>query len=176
MPAADIIAVNLPGFVGERKIVEYCAGVAQNEIEYPGIAQCISITGLTTAGMIGAHISPGSTRKNMDDLLQMLRSGGIKTSIAIYVVGNFDEHFSTSNAIWKQKKQMIKELRSTLDTRTVIYSCNTSQFLQNVGGHSLNIWATRQPTSIQFTYRARTGENRVAPSQLIHRKNFEKHT
>lgn len=143
----------MPGYKEVQSVTEYYVASAEKKIEYPGIQQCLTITGSTPFGLIGAHVSPGSTREELDGSLTILKSGGIKASSAIYIVGNFDQHFTSSGGIWKSKAQIAKEVRKGLGTNVPIEMFNTSPLSNAAGGWGVDIHAVWKPDGVDFAWR-----------------------
>lgn len=143
--------VSLEGMPPEQRVVEYCVGSAQNRFVFPGIMQCITITGWTVGGMVGTHISPGASKEEIDDTFARLNTGGGKTIQHWYIVGNFDQHAQHTKVGWTSASKIGKSARKALNKSGTYLARNTSpESAQFSWG--INVYADHGPGGITFAY------------------------
>lgn len=164
----------LPGFPETQIAYEYCVGAAQKAFEYPGILQCLSLTGHHVAGLLGTHISPGATKADMDDTFGILRSGGGANYLAWYVVGNFQKHFVYTKVGWTSKANIAKALRGYLNKNANFYVFDTTELAKIHGsGLGIDIHATHAASGVDFAY-ARAGGKKPKPTTAIAFADFSR--
>lgn len=116
----------LKGFPEEQVCIEYTAGAAQKKFTYPGIIQCLSLTGVNEVGLLGTHISPGSSKADIEQLLNALRSGGGENFPHWYVVGQFQQHFKHSKVKWTSINKIVLALQKKLSKTAKFHVFDTS--------------------------------------------------
>lgn len=113
-------------------IFEYNVGNGQREVTYPGLQQCISVTGYSAGGVLGTHISPGATADEIKEHFRLLRTECGSYYPTWYVVGQFQEHFDTPNAIMSSMEEVRKTLRKRLGRDDTYYVLDTSTLSQSL--------------------------------------------
>ena len=143
----------LPGFPKTQIIKEFCVGAAQKYIKYPGLQQCISLTGYHVCGLLGAHISPGSSAEEIDEIFQILRTGGGANYLTWYVVGQFQEHFVHTKVGWNSMTNIGKALRKQLAKNAAYYAFDTSKIvLDNDFSWGVDVRAKLDAPEVDFAY------------------------
>ena len=157
----------LPGFPESQNCVEYTVGAAQKEFIYPAIQQCISLTGFNIGGLLGTHISPGSSAEDVEQLLNALRSGGGANYPDWYIVGQFQEHFKYTKVKWTSIEKIVKTLRMKLSKTANFYAFDTSPIVsKNRWNWGVDIKANRAPFGVNFSY-AKSGGAKTKPFKPI---------
>jgi hypothetical protein len=161
----------MPGFLPSQSVSEYFVAAAQDRLVYPGILQCISITGFSVGGLIGAHVSPGATGEELRKTFEILRSGGGKNFDVWYVVGNFTKHFQYTKVEWWKTSRKIKSaLRDNLSKNAKYWAFNTSTIEGSDSGFGINVIAMHTASGVQFSYAKTVGskkQNQPQPSHSI---------
>ncbi|WP_104024503.1 hypothetical protein [Vibrio hyugaensis] len=107
----------------EQSVFEYVVSSATKRIIYPGVIQCITITGVVpNIGIIGAHISPGATKSEIEATFDILNTGGSAGCLSWYVMGNFEQHFKYNKFGWKSEKKVLKYISSKLGKNARYFS------------------------------------------------------
>jgi|APMI01.1.fsa_nt_gi hypothetical protein len=104
----SIVLVNT---ADDISLPEKRVGMGNKSCTYPGIQQCFAIAGWTAGGAIGTHVTPGSTKQELNDTFDYLKQLGGKSVRYWYVVGPFVDHFATTTALWKS----VKDIQTTFD-------------------------------------------------------------
>ena len=156
--------VAMPGFPATQHVGEYCVAGAQDKIVYPGIQQCISVTGFSVFGLLGTHISPGASEADIAKTFEILRSGGAANYPMWYVVGNFDEHFNHTKVGWNSTARIVKAMRKNVAGSATWQVCDTSR-LASEFSFGIDIHATRGTFGVSFAYAKAFSRN--APVQPI---------
>lgn len=120
-------------------------GTAQTEICYPRIQSCISLTVLSSLGMIGAHITVATESSIIDEVLTKMAAAG--PSVA-YVIGGI-QHFKgkTNVASFKTRKKMKSAIKKAMPTVTNVYFYDTWLVSQDV-----NLRAVKNSNAIDFAW------------------------
>jgi len=155
----------LSGCPQQQTIVEYCVGSAQDRIVYPGIMQCLSITSWSIGGLLGAHVSPGSSEQDIAEIFQMLRTGGGANMHVWYIVGNFQKHFQYTKVGWNSRAKIAKALRKSLKKNAVVETLCTTE-LPNQYSFGVNIHAIRGTGEVTFAYCKYPDRGTTAPSAI----------
>ena len=143
----------LPGFPDSQTCVEYAVGVSRKKFLYPGVAQCLSLTGFNVSGLLGTHISPGSTRLDIEGIMRALRAGGGENFPDWYIVGQFQEHFQHSRINWTSIKNIVKDLRKQLGKKANFYVFDTSPIVEKHDwAWGIDIQAEHTPFAAKFSY------------------------
>lgn len=122
---------------------EYVAGAAQRQITYPGLAQCISITGYHVGRLLGTHISPGSTADELDEHFRLLNDELGDHYSTWYLAGQLQEHFATSSAIMNSVDKLRKTVRSRLGKDATYYLLDTTSVTNALhSNYGIDIQAT----------------------------------
>ena len=160
--------VSMPGCPPSQSLVEYTVGAAQNECVYPGILQCLSITGFSAQGLLGTHISPGISEEDLEMTFNVLRSGGAIGFAAWYVVGNFPKHFTDIKIKkWNSMTKIAKEIRSRLNKSASIYMYDISPLPDSGSGFGLDIFARHGVHGVAFLYGRAGHSGRLQAPQPI---------
>lgn len=160
--------VSMPGCPPSQSLVEYTVGAAQNECIYPGILQCLSITGFSVHGLLGTHVSPGISEDDLDMTFNVLRSGGAIGFPMWYVVGNFPKHFADIKIKkWNSMTKIAKEIRSRLNKSASIYMFDVSSLPNSSSGFGLDIFARHGVHGVAFSYGRAGRSGRQQAPQLI---------
>ena len=150
----------LQGFPDSQMCFEYTVGAARNEFLYPGIQQCISLTGFNVSGLLGTHISPGSSTLDIDKTFNVLRSGGGANYPDWYIVGQFEEHFKHTKVNWNSIDKIVKSLRKNLSKTANLHFFDTSPIVKREGwSWGIDIKAERAVFGIDFSYAKPGGLN-----------------
>ena len=143
---------SIPGFPETQSIPEYRVAAAQEKLVFPGVQQCISVTGFSVFGLLGTHVSPGATAEEIEKTFEILRSGGGQNYPIWYVVGNFREHFNYTKVGWNATRKIVKALRENLSKGATYLVFDTSDIANAVGGFGIDIHATRTTFGVDFGY------------------------
>lgn len=158
--------MSIPKRGASVKVPEYAVGTATSDIVYPGIAQCITVTGWHPTYLVGAHISPGADADFRETTLGYLEKLGGKHILFWYVVGNFREFFThtrvgSKTAIegharkeWAQASDVVDALRKEMDKQAVYTVADTTVIADKVDGYGIDIRATHAPSGVEFEYAA----------------------
>ena len=158
----------MPGFLPSQSVVEYCVAAAQDKLVYPGILQCISITGYSVGGMIGAHVSPGATEEELKKTFETLLTGGGRNFDTWYVVGNFAKHFAhTGVAWWKTSGKIKSALRANLSKSAKYWAFDTSTIEGSGSGFGIDVIATHSASGVEFSYSKAGGAKVGKPTHSI---------
>ena len=143
--------VKIDGTVPERQYVpEYTVGVARKEIVYPGLAQCISVTGYYQGRLIGTHVSPGCTAEELDDHFAMLRTESESQALSWYVAGQFRNHFQTSKAIMDSRDALERTVQGQLGQHCTFHLFDTSAVALEIGGFGIDLLASIVNAQVKF--------------------------
>ncbi|WP_045413145.1 hypothetical protein [Vibrio owensii] len=153
----------------EQKVYEYVVSAAEKRIIYPGVIQCITITGVVpNIGIIGTHISPGATKEEIEKTFEILNSGGAAGCSSWYLVGNFEQHYKYNQIGWKSEKKIIQYMRSKLGGNARYFSCDISSMAKDFG-HTwgTDIYAELDRDNIFFSEKKSASRNNESESKLI---------
>ena len=155
--------IALPGFPDKQIAPEYCVGAAYDTFVYPGIQQCLTLTGFHVAGMLGTHISPGITAQELAKTFEILRAGGGGQYLSWYLVGMFDEHFKHSKVGWNSTKNIAKTLRKELRKTANFYAYDTTQAAKdNNWTWGVSVYAKKKTFEVEVSYAKSGGQANVA--------------
>ena len=100
-------------------IQEDHVGKATESICYPRIQSCISMTGVGHAGLIGAHITIGTEKELVDQILAHFTR---ENPNDIYIAGGIAVFKkSTKISFLTTRKKMTKKIRSKLNVQNVYF-------------------------------------------------------
>ena len=155
----DYVTQKIPVFTDDRKINEYYVGMAAKRIIYPGMLQCISITSSNNTGLIGTHVSPGATKKNIDDAFRFLNEFGFDNCQTVYVVGNM-EIFKMHTKLdeWKSMSGIASAIRGFTNSNIDILMSDVSTLTREYGGLGLTITAKKENQNVAFSLFAKTSD------------------
>ena len=144
---------SIPTFAATASIPEYVFGAAQQEITYPGLSQCISITGYGVGRLVGTHISPGSTVDEIDAHFSLLRDASTNCQPTWYIAGQFTKHFATAKAVMNTWDKFRKTVRTKLGDASAYYVFDTSKLTEEAGwSFGLDIRATLVDGAPKFCF------------------------
>lgn len=110
----------------QNNVTEYTVAAAKNQLIYPGIQQCISLTGFSASGLLGAHVSPGASKDEIADTFGILIENDAKSCATWYIVGNFQQHFQSTKVGWNSTLKIAGAMRENLGQLLTYYSLDTS--------------------------------------------------
>jgi hypothetical protein len=137
-------------FGDTASVTEYLAGAAQRQITYPGLQQCISITGYHVGRVLGTHVSPGATSDELDEHFRLLSSECGDHWDIWYVAGQLQNHFSTSTAIINSLGKLRQTLHTKLGKDATYYLFDTSNLSNDLAGWGVDVRATLVGTKVEF--------------------------
>lgn len=141
------------GFPPSARITEYLVGAAQEEITYPGLSQCISITGYHVGRILGTHISPGSTQEEIDEHFRLLTTACGDHYGVWYIAGQFRNHFATPKAVMSSMEKLRQTTREKLGNNSALHVYDTSALTQTEGwSWGLDIRATLVEGEPKFAF------------------------
>ena len=123
----------IENFADTARVPEYVVGAAAREITYPGLSQCISITGYHVGRVLGTHISPGSTTEEIGEHFRLLSTQCGDHYPAWYIAGQFQKHFATAKAVMSSMDKFRKTVREGLGTDATYYVFDTSALTESEG-------------------------------------------
>jgi hypothetical protein len=153
----------------QQTLPEYQVGVATNTCEFPGIAQCIAIVGMRSNNMICAHVSPGTTQTQMNDIFGYLKQAGGDEVKYWYLLGPTEHHFVGKSTLWMSLKDIKKTFTRKLNSKSTSYlfldateERNTKVSFPDVPGAllriaSIDVRAVKHGSVLQFSWRLREG-------------------
>jgi hypothetical protein len=156
-----------------QSLPEYQVGIATNTCEFPGIAQCIAIVGMRSNEMICAHISPGTTQPQMDDVFDHLKQSGGDEVKYWYLLGPTEHHFVGRSTLWMSFKDIKKTFTSKLKSKSTTYlfldasdERNTKVSFPDIPGgqfriSSIDIRALKHGSVLQFSWRLRESSRKT---------------
>jgi hypothetical protein len=161
----------------QLKVFESSTASADRKVAYPGILQCITLTGVTSTGLVGAHISPGQSPESIRDQCGYLNELGASRCLDWYLVGNIMIHASCSQAKdkgWVSTGSIVQHLKSELETAAPFYAYDTSLEASSTGitGAGLTIAAELIDSGLQIsvsfsTYDASDFSKKIANRKVI---------
>lgn len=143
-------------------------GSAIDKICYPGISSCISITGVSVNGMIGAHLTISTTALELDQFITLLATEKTSAIMNFYVVGKiqkFKDYIKV--ATFNTRKKMRDVLKSQLEKKANVYFCDIGLLLP----HGANVCASRNGSWASFSYISEVG-NLVSGSTYPDTTNY----
>lgn len=169
MTKSNVMRVaTLPGFPDNQdKVFEYTVAAAKNRLTYPGIQQCLSVTGVRPAGLLGAHVSPGASKEEIAETFKILTKLGGKFYPTWYVVGNFEQHFTYSGVGWNTALSIAGAMRENLGQGLTYYFLDTTTISKDYS-FGIDIRATRagSGSGVDFAY-AKAGGSAMKPFTQI---------
>ena len=143
------------GFPEHVSLSERYVGHAQISITYPGMIDCVCVTGYSSAGLLGTHVSPGEDEAELRETLRLLSMAGGKSCSAWTLVGHFSKHLvNTRVAWWNTREKIAKALRASIDKSAVIQLFDSGALYENGGyGHGYDIVVTRDPPNLKVLCR-----------------------
>ncbi|WP_440885321.1 hypothetical protein [Vibrio campbellii] len=153
----------------EQKVYEYVVSAAGKRIIYPGVIQCITITGVVPdIGIIGTHISPGATKDEIEKTFEILNSGGAAGCTSWYLVGSFEQHYKYNQIGWKSEKKIIQYMRTKLGDNARYFSFDISPMAKDLG-HTwgTDIYAELERDKILFSQKRAASRNNESECTLI---------
>lgn len=152
------MAVERIDTIADKTIInEYYVGAAQRQVAYPGLEQCLSVTGSTTSRVVGTHISPGSSKDDIKEHFQILTSEFGDCNPEWYIAGQVSKHFATAGAVLSSMDQVRKTARKELGKTSDIYLFDTSDLTRTEHWtYGIEIRATLSGGSLKFSF-ARSG-------------------
>jgi hypothetical protein len=139
---------------GSTKVVirEEYVGSASEDICYPGISSCISITGVAPAGLVGAHITVSTELDLVDQIMQAMRTGGGSSCVSFYVIGAFVKFKSnTKTAAIDTRKKISQKIKSGINDKAVVSFYDTS------GHGDVHVMAEKNGMAANFFWIAQAG-------------------
>ena len=150
-------------FAESARVPEYVVGAAQSEITYPGLSQCISITGYHVGRLLGTHISPGSTKDEIAEHFRLLSTDCGNYYPTWYIAGQFTKHFATASAVMNTMDKFRKTVRKALGKDATYYVYDTSLLTESEGwSFGIDIRATLVGGEPKFSF-AKFGGRRDKP-------------
>lgn len=123
----------ITGFGESASIPEYVVGAAQQQLTYPGLSQCISITGYHVGRLLGTHISPGSSAAEIDEHFRALTTDCGAHYPVWYIAGQFQKHFATPKAVMGSMDKFRKTARAKLGRDATLRVFDTSSLTESEG-------------------------------------------
>ncbi|HDM8045192.1 TPA: hypothetical protein P0E04_005096 [Vibrio campbellii] len=153
----------------EQKVHEYVVSAAGKRIIYPGVIQCITITGVVpNIGIIGTHISPGASKDEIEKTFEILKSGGADGCTSWYLVGNFEQHYEYNKMGWKSDKKIVQYMRSRLGGKARYFSCDISTMAKDFGyTWGTDIYAELDGDRVSFSEKKSASRNKNDECKLI---------
>lgn len=147
-------------FVDSASVPEYVVGAAQREIVYPGLQQCISVTGYHVGRVLGTHISPGATVEEIKAHFRLLSTDCGEHYSSWYIAGQFKNHFVTPKAVMSSMDKVRKTLREELGKDATYYVFDTSTLSDSLGyTYGIDIRASLVGGALKFGF-AKSGGRR----------------
>ncbi|MEX2964756.1 RHS repeat-associated core domain-containing protein, partial [Microbulbifer sp. TYP-18] len=131
---------------GENVVLrEDFVGSSTRGICYPNISSCISITGVSDSGMVGAHITTGS---NVNKILDVMKTGGASGFNDVHVVGALSNYMKSNSSGLRSTSNIKNIISKRLNNKAKIRFQDTSQF-----GLESHIFAGRSTSGdVTFSY------------------------
>lgn len=148
----------ITGFADSVSVLEYTAGSAQREITYPGLQQCISITGRHNGVILGTHISPGASSDDIEEHFDLLQTGFGPVYPEWYIAGQFQNHYTTPKAVMGSPEAFRKTVRKHLGKTATFYVFDTSALADSIGNWGINIRAELVGNEPKFSFRKAMGK------------------
>jgi len=159
----EVRVKKIEAFADSARVPEYVVGAAQREITYPGLSQCISITGYHVGRVLGTHISPGSTAEEIKEHFRLLSTECGDHFPTWYIAGQFRKHFATSKAVMSSMDKFRKTVRKELGKDATYYVFDTSTLTESEGwSFGIDIRATLTNGEPKFSF-AKFGGRRDKP-------------
>ena len=140
-------------FGESARVPEYVVGAAQREITYPGLSQCISITGYHVGRVLGTHISPGCTAEEVKEHFRLLSTSCGNHYPTWYIAGQFTKHFATPKAVMGSMDKFRKTVRKELGSDATYHVFDTSSLTETEGwSFGIDIRAELQNDGLKFGF------------------------
>lgn len=150
--------VKISNFAESASINEYYVGAAQRVVTYPGLIQCISITGYHIGRIMGTHISPGSSADDISEHFRILTTECGAHYPVWYIAGQFREHFATPKAVMNSMDKFRKMAREKLGKSSTLYVFDTSDLKEEAGfTYGIDIRATLVDGEPKFGFAKKGG-------------------
>ncbi|WP_339720354.1 hypothetical protein [uncultured Paraglaciecola sp.] len=153
-----------------QSLPEYQVGIATNTCEFPGIAQCIAIVGMMSNRMICAHVSPGTTQVQMNDIFDYLKQAGGDEVNYWYLLGPTEHHFIGRSTLWMSLKDIKKTFKAKLNNKSTSYLFLDASDERNTKVDfpegqfriaSIDIRALKHGSLLQFSWKLREGRQKT---------------
>lgn len=157
-----------PDFADSQSICEYVVASARRRCVYPGIIQCVSLTGLRPdAGLLGTHISPGASQEEIDKTFEILITGGAANCTKWYLVGNFQQHYQYTKVGWTSQQKIAKAMRQHFGKQPSYYSIDTSELVKELGySWGIDIYADFNTTEVVFSQTKAASRSTLPPTPI----------
>lgn len=158
--------VKLKSQAAHQSLAEGEVGEATDSCIYPGIAQCFAIAGWTPNSMLCTHVTPGSTKDEMDATFTFLSSIGGDQVLHWYLLGPFTDHFAVTKAQWRSVKDIKKTFKSKFKNKVATHLIldatqerHTKRLYPGITipmeFSSIDIQVVRRGITLAFSYRER---------------------
>ena len=141
----------MPGKLREKAVgtsinlQEEHIGTAVNEICYPRIQSCISLTVLGPHGLTGAHITAATEIEIVQDILNRMSA---KSPLVAYIVGGIGEYKAkTKVPSLNTRKKLEKAIKSAIKGISNVYFYDTWAHSPDV-----NLRAEKNGTTVKFAW------------------------
>lgn len=149
-------------------------GRATRAICYPGISSCISITCVSPTGLVGAHITVGTTAAEIAQMFQYFRAN-MAGIYAYYVVGSIDLFKQHTGCTEIDTRTKLKErLKREFNPKGAIAFYNTSPngevhvFAEKNGMKTTFYWIVAADNNVAgMNYPAFAGRTVIDDTQLV---------
>ena len=164
----------ITSFSETASIPEYVVGAAQQQITFPGLSQCISITGYHVGRLLGTHISPGSSSAEIDEHFRVLTAECGDHFPEWFIAGQFQKHFATPKAVMGSMDKFRKTARAKLGQNTTLHVFDTSTLTETEGwSFGLDIRANLVDGEPRFSF-AKFGGRKDKPFHPLARWYFKR--
>lgn len=160
--------VRIPRFQDEERVSEYYVAAARQEITFPGLMQCISITGYHVGRLLGTHISPGATSDEVVEHFRILTTECGDHFPTWYVAGQFQNHFATPKAVMNSWDNVRKTLRANLGSNSAHYVFDTSSLTATEHWPGIDVRAQLVNGEPKFSFARALGRRDKPFSHLAH--------
>ena len=113
--------VKLKDSRAELSLSEGEVGAATDTCIFPGIAQCFAIAGLTANSMLCTHVTPGSTKEDIDATFGYLKDIGGENVMYWYLLGPFTDHFAVTKAQWRSVQHIKKTFKANFKNKAATH-------------------------------------------------------
>ena len=96
-------------------------GEATESCIYPGIAQRFAIAGWAPNSMLCTHVTPGSTKDDIDVTFEYLKTIGGDDVMHWYLLGPFTDHFAVTKAQWRSVGNIKKTFKSKFKNKAAVH-------------------------------------------------------
>lgn len=96
-------------------------GSSTQNICYPGISSCIAITGASGGGMIGCHITVATPLSEIDQIFQLMKTGGGQGCPEFYVIGALTKFKgNTKVSEMNSRKKISNKVKAMINPNAVV--------------------------------------------------------